>query len=35
LFLDFGATAMLDDKTLDAVTDPTGQVSFAAAEQPS
>jgi len=33
VFLDSGATALLDDKTLDAVTDPTGQVQFAVAEQ--
>jgi len=35
LFLDSSATALLDDKTLDAVTDPSGQVQFAFAEQPT
>jgi len=35
LFLDSSATARLDDKTLDAVTDPSGQVRFAFAEQPT
>jgi iron-sulfur cluster assembly protein len=35
VFLDSGATAMLDDKTLDAVTDPSGQVQYAVAEQSS
>ena len=35
LFLDSSATALLDDKTLDAVTDPSGQVQFAVAEQPT
>ncbi|HEY2044408.1 MAG TPA: iron-sulfur cluster biosynthesis protein [Jatrophihabitans sp.] len=34
LFLDTNATAILDDKTLDAVADPAGQVQFAIAEQP-
>ena len=35
LFLDSSATTLLDDKTLDAVTDPSGQVQFAFAEQPT
>ena len=35
LFLDSRATTLLDDKTLDAVTDPSGQVQFAFAEQPT
>jgi len=35
LFLDSSATALLDDKTLDAVADPSGQVQFAFAEQPT
>ena len=35
LFLDSSATARLEDKTLDAVTDPSGQVQFAFAEQPT
>ena len=35
LFLDSSATALLEDKTLDAVTDPSGQVQFAFAEQPT
>ena len=35
LFLDSSATTLLDDKTLDAVTDPSGQVQFAVAEQPT
>ena len=35
LFLDSSATTLLDDKTLDAVTDPSGQVHFAVAEQPT
>jgi iron-sulfur cluster assembly protein len=35
LFLDAGATAALDDKTLDAVRDPdSGQLQFAVTEQP-
>lgn len=35
LFLDSSATTLLDDKTLDAVMDPSGQVRFAFAEQPT
>ena len=35
LFLDSSATARLDDKTLDAVTYPSGQVQFEFAEQPT
>jgi hypothetical protein len=35
LFLDSSTTTLLDDKTLDAVTDPSGQVQFAVAEQPT
>ena len=35
LFLDSSATTLLEDKTLDAVTDPSGQVQFAVAEQPT
>jgi iron-sulfur cluster assembly protein len=35
LFLDSSATTLLDDKTLDAVTDPSGQVQFTVAEQPT
>ena len=35
LFLDSSATTRLEDKTLDAVTDPSGQVQFAFAEQPT
>ena len=35
LFLDSSATARLEDMTLDAVTDPSGQVQFAVAEQPT
>lgn len=35
LFLDTGANTLLDDKTLDAVADSTGQVQFALAEQPA
>ena len=35
LFLDSSATALLEDKTLDAVMDPSGQVLFAFAEQPT
>jgi Fe-S cluster assembly iron-binding protein IscA len=35
IFLDSGANALLDDKTLDAVRDPaSGQVQFAVTEQP-
>jgi iron-sulfur cluster assembly protein len=33
LFLDSSANTMLDDKTLDAVTDPSGEIQFAIAEQ--
>ena len=33
LFLDSSATTMLDDKTLDAVKDPSGEIQFAIAEQ--
>jgi iron-sulfur cluster assembly protein len=33
LFLDSSATTMLDDKTLDAVADPSGEIQFAIAEQ--
>lgn len=33
LFLDSTATTVLDDKTLDAVTDPSGQTQFAIVEQ--
>jgi len=35
LFLDSSTTTLLDDKTLDAVTDPSGQVQFGLAEQPT
>jgi iron-sulfur cluster assembly protein len=35
LFLDSSTTARLDDKTLDVVTDPSGQVQFGLAEQPT
>ena len=35
LFLDSGAATLLEDKTLDAVTDPSGQVLLAFAEQPT
>ena len=35
LFLDSSTTTLLDDKTLDVVTDPSGQVQFAVAEQPT
>ena len=35
LFLDSIATTMLEDKTLDAVMDASGQVQFAFAEQPT
>ena len=35
LFLDSSTTTLLDDKTLDAVTDPSGQVQFAFAKQPT
>jgi len=35
LFLDSSATTLLDDKKLDAVTDPSGQVHFTFAEQPT
>ena len=35
LFLDASATTLLDDKTLDAVADPSGQIQFAVAEQPT
>ena len=35
LFLDSSATARLDDKMLDAVTDPSGRVQFGLAEQPT
>ena len=35
LFLDSSATAMLDDKTLDAVSDPSGQTQFTIGEQPA
>jgi len=35
LFLDSSATARLEDMTLDAVTDPSGQVQFGLAEQPT
>ena len=35
LFLDSSATTLLEDKTLDAVTDPSGQVQFAFPEQPT
>jgi iron-sulfur cluster assembly protein len=35
VFLDSGASAMLEDKSLIATTDPAGQVQFAVAEQPS
>ena len=35
LFLDSSATTLLEDKTLDAVTDPSGQVQFGLAEQPT
>lgn len=35
LFLDTAANTMLEDQTLDAVKDPSGQVQFALAEQPS
>jgi Fe-S cluster assembly iron-binding protein IscA len=33
VFLDSSATTMLDDKTLDAVKDPSGDIQFAIAEQ--
>ena len=32
VFPDSGATALLDEKTLDATIDPAGQVQFAVAE---
>ena len=35
LFLDSSTTTLLEDKTLDAVTDPSGQVQFGLAEQPT
>jgi len=35
LFLDSSVTTLLDDKTLDVVTDPSGHVQFAVAEQPT
>lgn len=35
LFLDSSASTILDDQTLDAVKDPSGQVQFALAEQPA
>lgn len=35
LFLDSNTTTLLDDKMLDAVMDPSGQVQFAFAEQPT
>ena len=35
LLLDTSANTMLEDQTLDAVKDPTGQVQFALAEQPA
>ncbi|HZW44636.1 MAG TPA: hypothetical protein VFF32_09645 [Dermatophilaceae bacterium] len=35
LFLDSSAATLLEDKTLDAVTDPSGQVQFGLAEQPT
>jgi len=35
LFLDTAANTILEDQTLDAVKDPSGQVQFALAEQPS
>jgi len=35
LFLDSNANALLDDKTLDAVADPSGQIQFAVGEQPA
>jgi len=35
LFLDSSATTVLEDKTLDAVMDASGQVQFAFAEQPT
>lgn len=33
LFLDANATTILDDKTLDVVKDPNGEIQFAIAEQ--
>lgn len=35
LFLDSDVTTLLDDKSLDAVKDPGGEVQFALAEQPT
>jgi iron-sulfur cluster assembly protein len=35
VFLDTAAASMLDDKALDATTDPEGRVQFVVAEQPT